>query len=115
MRRSRQAKARPIPLGTVAPDDLDVTWLQIDGERFAVLTHPVQSAAALEMLTPAERDVVALVVSGCSNAEVAARRRTSAHTVANQMAAIFRKLGVGSRRELLGRVAPRSSPKGGLR
>lgn len=38
---------------------------------------------------------------GQSNEQIAARRRTSSRTIANQVAALFRKLGVGSQAELV--------------
>ena len=49
--------------------------------------------------------MVRLVASGCSNREVAERRRASVHTVSNQLAAIYEKLGVSSRYELVARLA----------
>jgi DNA-binding CsgD family transcriptional regulator len=52
-------------------------------------------------LTQAESDVVALLSSGCSNGEIAARRGTSVRTVGNQLSAIFKKLGLSSRNELV--------------
>jgi DNA-binding CsgD family transcriptional regulator len=58
------------------------------------------------VLTAAEREIVGGVVDGQSNAEIARRRRRSVRTVANQLAAIFRRLGVGSRLELIARCAP---------
>ena len=57
------------------------------------------------VLTEAERAVVALVLSGCSNAQVASGRGRSARTVANELASAYRKLGVGSRAELAAWVA----------
>jgi hypothetical protein len=48
---------------------------------------------------------VAEVVVGRSNAEVARLRRRLVRTVANHLVAIFRKLGVGSRSELVARIA----------
>jgi DNA-binding NarL/FixJ family response regulator len=44
--------------------------------------------------------VCQLLLSGASNAEIARLRRTSVRTVANQVAAILKKLGAGSRTEL---------------
>ncbi|MCK6545615.1 helix-turn-helix transcriptional regulator [Myxococcota bacterium] len=51
-------------------------------------------------LSESERAVLALLLEGCSNREIAARRGTSVRTVANQVASIYRKVGVNSRREL---------------
>jgi DNA-binding NarL/FixJ family response regulator len=45
------------------------------------------------------------VLSGCTNAAIALGRRTSCRTVANQLAAIYRKLGVSSRWKLAAYVA----------
>ena len=51
-------------------------------------------------LTDAEVVVARLAAAGASNAGIARTRRTSPRTVANQLASIFRKLGVNSRAEL---------------
>ena len=48
------------------------------------------------------------VVAGRSNGEIAAARGRSVRTIANQVAAIFRKLGVGSRLELARRLGSQS-------
>lgn len=71
----------------------------LDAQRFAVLSIPLRHS--LPELTPAEREVVELVLEGCSNREIGTRRGTSARTVANQLATIYRKLGVSSRAELV--------------
>jgi DNA-binding NarL/FixJ family response regulator len=59
-------------------------------------------------LTPAERQVAGAVLKGSSNDAIAAARRTSARTVANQLAAIYRKLGVSSRWELAAHLSKRA-------
>lgn len=73
-------------------------------EEFVILALP---AARLDLsnLTPVQRAIVAGVVAGHSNAALARRRRRSTRTVANHLAAIFRKLGVGSRGELIARIS----------
>jgi DNA-binding NarL/FixJ family response regulator len=55
--------------------------------------------------SPAVVEVCALALQGCSHAEIATRRGTSARTVANQLASAFRRLGVSGRLELLAAVA----------
>lgn len=55
-------------------------------------------------LTAAERAVGGMLIEGAPNAEIARRRGTSECTVANQVASIFRKTGVGSRAELAASV-----------
>jgi DNA-binding NarL/FixJ family response regulator len=58
----------------------------------------------VEKLTDAERQVVAHLVAGSTNGDIARRRGTSENTVANQVYAIFLKLGVRSRAELAARL-----------
>lgn len=53
--------------------------------------------AALQGLTPREREILALLAQGLSNAEVAARLGISEKTVRNQLTGLFGKLGVSSR------------------
>lgn len=72
----------------------------IAGERFAVLAISNAEPACLDVLTEAEREVCRLMLGGHGNAEIAQTRGTSPNTVKNQVAAIFQKLGVGSRAEL---------------
>lgn len=60
----------------------------------------LQAIADRKLLTCAEMDVLFRVLEGRSNSDIATERATSVRTVANQIAKIFRKLGVRSRREL---------------
>jgi len=52
------------------------------------------------VLTPRERQFVALVVEGHSNAEIADRLKLKRQTVKNQLAAIYQKVGVSNRVQL---------------
>jgi len=72
-----------------------------DGTYFVVHWPEVETADA--GLTAAEREVLALLGRGHSNAAIAAARRVATRTVANQVQSIFRKLGLRSRRDLLAR------------
>jgi DNA-binding CsgD family transcriptional regulator len=83
------------------PEQIELTWLPIDGAAVAVLSFPVPEHVTVETLSNAESDIVEQLVAGRSYAAIAARRGTSARTVGNQIAALFRKLKVGSRRELV--------------
>jgi len=74
-------------------------------EGIALLSLPSAPAEALLSLTHAELAVARKLVEGLSNAGIAAARGTSERTVANQVASLFRKLGVGSRAELARRHA----------
>jgi DNA-binding CsgD family transcriptional regulator len=60
---------------------------------------------ASQGLSAGESAVVALAARGRSNAEIARARNISPRTVANQLAASYRKLGVSGRRELRARLA----------
>lgn len=86
-----------------APPGLSASRLELDGHAFAVLEWPLewQPPAAL---TEAEREVLAGVVAGLANSEIARRRGTSVRTVANQVAGMLDKLRVGSRYELIART-----------
>jgi DNA-binding CsgD family transcriptional regulator len=78
-------------------------------DRLILVSVPVPSARDVPgaaLLTPAEKAVVELAASGLSNAAIARRRRSKPRTIANQLAAAYRKLGVGSRRELRAKFAP---------
>lgn len=89
----------PIP----APKGLRGARFQIDGEAYAVLVFPLPTSAPLSPagLTDAEAAVAALVARGFSNEEIGATRNSSPRTVANQLQAIYRKLGIGSRVDLV--------------
>jgi DNA-binding NarL/FixJ family response regulator len=60
---------------------------------------------ALSELTSAEREVALLVLDGLTNAEIGVQRKTTPRTVANQVGAIFRKLDLHGRLELIRRLA----------
>jgi DNA-binding CsgD family transcriptional regulator len=51
-------------------------------------------------LSAAERAVAELAARGLSNTEIARARRVATRTIANQLAGVYRKLGVSGRREL---------------
>lgn len=85
-------------------DPLVVTF-HVGDSRFAVLSVPLHDGSLVAVLTAAEREVAALAAAGLGNAAIARCRGTSERTVANQMAAILRKLKVGSRYELAALLA----------
>jgi DNA-binding NarL/FixJ family response regulator len=63
-------------------------------------TYPLLPADQVANLTDAERAVLAALLTGSTNRDIAQRRNCSEHTVANQVQAIFRKVGARSRSEL---------------
>jgi DNA-binding NarL/FixJ family response regulator len=68
---------------------------------YLVLSAPRPDVELGRLLSPAEYAVARLLVEGLSHAEIAASRRASARTIANQLATAFQKLGVSGRSELL--------------
>ncbi len=69
----------------------------------ALLCHPTRPELSKEALTRAEREVLALLVDGLSNAEIARRRNRSVRTIANQVARLLDKSGSPTRRALVAR------------
>lgn len=86
------------------PEGLVAWRFDVGGEAFALLESGDPPPDIPFGLTKAEADVARLAVQGLSNKQIAVRRGTSARTVANQMASLFRKLGLASRPELLARL-----------
>jgi len=64
-------------------------------------------AASWELLTLAEREIVTAVSSGLSNREIAVGKQKSIRTVESQLRAIYRKLALESRRELVAEILAR--------
>lgn len=103
-------EAAPIS-GTVAVQDLDaprdlraITFQ--DGEaRYMMLSFPLQGEAPAPTLTAAETEVLKAVLDGRTNAAIARQRGTAVRTVANQVAALFRKFGASSRLDLARRAS----------
>ena len=59
-------------------------------------------------LSPLERQIVTLLLEGCTDKTMAARLGVSDQTVKNQLSTLYQKVGVGSRLELV-MVAMRSN------
>lgn len=75
-----------------------------------VIVFSAPSLAMPASLSASERAIARAVVAGSSNAEIGAARGTSAKTVANQLYAIYRKLGVHTREELVAKVVSEATP-----
>ncbi len=68
---------------------------------YGALCVPSPDAVLDRFLSPAEQAVMRMRLEGKSHAEIAARRRTSRRTVANQVATAFHRLGVSCRSDLM--------------
>lgn len=66
----------------------------------SILTRDPRSQAPDAVLTASEREVLELIQSGLTNAEIARMRSRSVRTVANQVASLLEKTGCISRRGL---------------
>ncbi len=86
-------------------DDASELRLSVGSDEVGVLSvsRAVRGSASA-VLSEAERGIATLVVEGKTNAAIARARRTSPHTVANQIQSMFEKLGVGSRTALAQRL-----------
>src|SRR5262245_13517945 len=111
MRRVRQGQASKPPSAPSSrvPEPLRVTTFEAGSDTFAILSFPVHELPLPDALSAAEKGVCRLLLTGASNAEIARQRRTSVRTVANQVAAILKKLNAGSRSELPMVLARKSS------
>jgi DNA-binding CsgD family transcriptional regulator len=65
-------------------------------------TPALALAGPVEELTAREREIAALAAGGYSNRDIASRLVVSVRTVENHLQRVYRKLGVGNRRELPG-------------
>ena len=89
------------PAGAESPSNgLRATRFQLAGDDYVVLSYPRSDLAAPAVLTSTEQAVFSALLAGQSNQQIATSRDRSLRTVANQVAAVFAKLGVGSRAEL---------------
>lgn len=80
------------------------TRFELGGHEYIVVClddAPDAEPLALGELTRAEREVAVLVAEGLSSQAIAAQRGRSVRTVENQLAAIYCKLRVSSRAELV--------------
>jgi DNA-binding NarL/FixJ family response regulator len=81
-----------------------VAEIVFGNDKLLVGSIPLLDEAKLGDLSPAERHVLALLIAGSTDRDIAKRRATSTRTVANQVQSLFRKFGVRSRGELIARL-----------
>jgi DNA-binding CsgD family transcriptional regulator len=91
------------------------------GERWVLAPHfeliraPRPERQFASAFSRAEFDVVRRLLEGDSYGRIAGCRQTSTRTVANQVASVFRRLGVSSRPELAQRLLLDSLPSNGFK
>ncbi len=83
------------------PLEVRVTRRLFEGTLLDVCSFPRPDQELPRELSEAEQDVVRLLVEGHSQADIAARRGTAGRTAGNQIGAVFAKLGVTGRLELI--------------
>jgi DNA-binding CsgD family transcriptional regulator len=69
--------------------------------RRLIARHPEIARGDSQVMTPAERRVVSLVIDGLSNAEIAGELFLSVKTVESHLAKVYRRFGVKSRTQLV--------------
>lgn len=112
-RKLRKRRSTGVASGLLPPKDLQVHSFVVGSDEYLLIDFPLhkglESTEINEGLTPGEREVIELVLQGQSNSDIARMRGTSFRTVANQIASIYRKVGVKSRRELFARHRSRGA------
>src|SRR5215510_9317144 len=93
---------RPVRGATAGmPRNMRVTRFRMGREQYVVLAFDLtEPAISFAELTPSERAVATLCAQGLTASQIARVRDVSSRTVANQLAQVYKKLGVRSRREL---------------
>jgi DNA-binding CsgD family transcriptional regulator len=80
------------------------------GQTELVFTCELAPRDGVQHLTPSERSILGDLLAGRSNRTISVHRGTSERTVANQVAILFRKFRVSTRRELSAKVLGRAEP-----
>lgn len=99
-------RRRDARLDEAPPEFLEVTVLSQGGSEWLLLSFPAgPTDGQTAVLSDAEREVASRLCDGQSQAQIALARGTAPRTVANQISAIYRKLGVHSKAELMAVMA----------
>lgn len=84
-----------------AGGDIVATILVIEPAKAAEIAPIITEAYELSLR---ERQITLLIARGCPTADMAARLHLSAHTVRDYVKAVFEKVGVSSRDELVAKL-----------
>ena len=92
---------------TTGPELIDIVRRVARGQRgihlapaSAAQLHDAVGARVRDRLTPKEMQIVALIVQGCKNKDIAARLGTKEQVIKNYLRSIYDKTGVSDRLEL---------------
>jgi DNA-binding NarL/FixJ family response regulator len=91
-----------------APAGLEALTFEVGPDEYCLFELDFDKVATPSELTRAEREVTTLVLEGWTNEQIAKARGTAPSTVANQLQAIFEKLDVNGRLELVAYCVERS-------
>ncbi len=76
------------------------TWFPSQAVQAETPEEDLVGARVRDRLTPKEMRIVALIVQGCKNREIALRLKTTEQVIKNYLRSIYDKTGVGDRLEL---------------
>lgn len=76
------------------------TWLPLHTRAFEAPEQDLVGIRVRDRLTPKEMRIVALIVQGCKNREIASRLKTTEQVIKNYLRSIYDKTGVSDRLEL---------------
>jgi len=76
------------------------TWQPLQAMLASVTADDMVGTRVRDRLTPKEMRIVALIVQGCKNREIAARLKTTEQVIKNYLRSIYDKTGVSDRLEL---------------
>jgi DNA-binding NarL/FixJ family response regulator len=76
------------------------SWQPLQGMMAEVSSEDMVGTRVRDRLTPKEMRIVALIVQGCKNREIATRLKTTEQVIKNYLRSIYDKTGVSDRLEL---------------
>ena len=76
------------------------SWMPTQSAPQESIEEDMVGARVRDRLTPKEMRIVALIVQGCKNREIAQRLKTTEQVIKNYLRSIYDKTGVGDRLEL---------------